>query len=64
MKTLKIKYCNEVFKNCFHLRDNLEELQYECNHPEIVKKSQGSRFISKRKRGLNINIPDWCPLED
>jgi len=47
MKTLKIKYCNEIFKNCFHLRDNLEELQYECNHPEIVKKSQGIDLYRK-----------------
>ncbi len=62
MKILKIKFCNEVLKNCFFLRDNFEKLQYECNHPEIVKKLQNSRFISKYK--LNIKIPKWCPLEE
>ncbi|MBA7560504.1 hypothetical protein ES695_03540 [Candidatus Atribacteria bacterium 1244-E10-H5-B2] len=64
MKTLKIKYCNEVFKECFYLRDDLEKLQYKCKHPEVVKKSKGERFISKRKRGLKVEIPGWCPLED
>lgn len=62
MKILKIKYCNEVLKNCFSLRDNFEKLQYECNHPEIVKKLQNSKFISKYK--LDIKIPKWCPLDD
>jgi len=62
MKILKIKYCNEVLKNCFCLRDNFGKLQYECNHPETIKELQNSKFISKYK--LNIKIPDWCPLED
>jgi len=62
MKTLKIKYCNEVLKDCFYLRDNFGKLQYECKHPEIINKSQNSRFISKYK--LNIEIPKWCQLED
>lgn len=62
MKVLKIKYCNEVLKNCFYLRDNFEKMRYECKHPEIVKKLQNSKFISKYT--LDIKIPKWCPLED
>ena len=43
MKILKIKYCNETFKNCFYLKDKIEELQYSCGHPEIIKKSKDSK---------------------
>lgn len=62
MKMLKIKYCNEVLKECFYLHDSFAKKQYDCVHPEIVKKLKKGRCISKYKN--NIRIPNWCPLED
>ena len=69
MKILKIKYCNEVWHHCFYLRTLFSEKEFHCRHPEIVKKLQDSKFISKHKFDTSgydkkIKIPKWCPLEN
>lgn len=80
MKILKIKYCNENFKECPYMGINLQEKQYECNHPDIIKelkkvkhgkseKVKYSKVISKFTSLItpshwDIEIPKWCPLDE